>query len=169
MRGARPRPGDGRVSAPAAITDQHLDGNDRKIELIGNRVEPLPAGDAGPVEDLDEYPRGREACQASQVDGGFRVSGTPKHSPSSLAIKAGTWPGRTRSLDRVVGSTIARIGVRARSSAADPGPAALVVHHHGEGAAMGGGGLGLDHRVQIEPLGLVGRDRDAQLPGVPRQ
>ena len=45
----------------------------------------------------------------------------------------------------------------------DPGAGGLVVYRHGEGGAQGRR-VGLTHHRQLEPLGDVGEDREADLP-----
>ena len=120
--------------AAAAVADQHLDRDDRQVELAGDRVQAVAAGDVDAVEDLAEDARGGQAGEPGEVDGRL---GVPRAAEDAPVL--GDEREQVAGADQVGGP---RGGVDDRADGrrallgADAGPARLVVDRDGERGAV---------------------------------
>ena len=147
--------------AGAAVADQLLDRDDLEPVCGGKGEQPVAIGTiARRIEDLAEHARRRQARQPGKIDRGFGVPRPPEHAPF-----LGHERKQMAGADKVTGDA-------RRIDDGGNGPRPLrrgdarlrrhVVDRHGEGGAQRRG-VGRDHHRQVEPLGHVGQDRQAEL------
>ena len=146
--------------AASSIGDQHLDREDRQVELVGDGVQALTAGDVDTVEDLAEHPGGGQAGEPGQVDGRLGMARTAEHPP--FARDQGEHVPRPHQVARPRPRVDDRPDRPRPLLGADAGAARAMVHRHRERRAERGAVL-LDHRMQIELPRPLGQDRHAEL------